>query len=289
MSGFTPIPEIELTPAPITMIGEQLSPSPWQYRFTGEDALEIAAYNSQSGVRIAVQGRMWHEREGIRPFRHTHVPNSDRTRSIEVFGLPFGYLLNAVVFAEAGAPRVGQTFISLHVIRGGGQARVLLATLLQGYVTAEQELAFPGSAIESSLAGGGVPRLVLGTNPAPGASMLEVVPAGARWRLNSLYIVLTTSATVAPRTARLEFGYEGNNIVSLGAAITQAASLDYGYTWGEGLPTSPAVSGIYVNHGLPQDLWLPAGASIATNAVNFQPGDNWSTPIMMITELLEAQ
>jgi hypothetical protein len=289
MFPAAPATELELTPQGEPFLGELFSPSPFHFRFTGEDALEIASYNSQSGVRVAVQGRTWHPREGIRPFAFSHVPNTDRTRALERFGIADGYLLNVVVFAASGAPSVGQTFVSLQVTRGEGSARYLLATLLQGYITAEQELGFPGSPIQESLAVQPVPRIITGTNPPAGVQISETVPAGARWRVHAFYAVLTTSAAAATRRARLEIGFAGANLTIIGSDVTQTASLDQGYSWGEGLAASAAAAGIYVTNPHVLNLWLPAGVSIGTNVDNFQAGDNWSAPVMTVSELLEAQ
>lgn len=289
MSGLPPVPEIELTPAPLAQIGEQLSPSPWQYRFTGEDALEIAAWSSQSGTVIAVQGRMWSAEEGIRPFAHTHVPTSDRARSVEIFGLPYGYLLNAVVFASSGSPRLGQTFVSLHVIRGRGQARYLLATLLQGYVTADQELAFPGSPVASSVEGGAYTRVVTGSDPSAGNGVFETVPTGARWRVRAAKVTLATSATAATRRIFIALLDQSANYIAWGwQALTQAASETNDYFWGinqpiEGVP--PSNKGV----GIVPDVTLIAGMNIQIQALQIQPGDNFGAPLLTVDEWLEAQ
>jgi hypothetical protein len=283
------VPETVLTPAPITFIGEQLSPSPWQYRFTGEDALEIASYNSQTGVRVAVQGRMWSADRGLHPFAFTHVPSADRMRRLEVFGLPHGYLLNAVVFASSGTPRMGQTFVSLHVVRGQGQARILLATLLQGYISGEQELAFPGSPIENSLTTEPVPRRIRGTDPAQGLDIFETVPLGARWRVRSIALYFITSAIVATRQTYLKI--EGPDLW-LGQwswqALTQPAVQYNAYFWMLGLPTSSGYTPGVGQAGLP-DIVLESGSRLQISAANLQATDQFLGPVIHADEWLEAQ
>jgi hypothetical protein len=289
MSNGDAILEQELTPAPGAFQGEQFSPSPFHFRFTGEDFLEVASYNSQAGVRIAVQGRMWTADEGIKPFSHSHVPNTDRSRDIEVFGLARGYLLNAIVFASAGTPKIGQTFVSLHVIRGQGQARVLLATLVQGYVTAEQELAFPGSPIASSVEGAPYTRHVTGTDPAAGAFSLETVPTGARWRVRGVTIRLTTSATATTRRPYLALHAPAGNIVAISPqATTIGASNVMDFSWALGLPVSAAISPLQGIAGAPDIIVLPAGL-VQINAEYLQAGDNFGAPEFYLDEWLEAQ
>lgn len=289
MSGFDLPPETELAPAPIAQVGRQLSPAPWQFRFTGEDALEIASYNAMTGVRVAVHGRMWNEDEGIRPFAFEHVPNTDRTRRLERFGLPFGYLLNAVIFASSGSPKIGQTFVSLHVIRGSGGARVLLATLLQGYISAEQELGFPGSPIANSLEGGGVIRSLSGTNPAPGVEISETCPAGARWQLLSIYSGLSTSATAGNRRPVLVIDPgPGANLILPSFGVLGPGS-GGNVIWASGLPHTAVVNATYLIGGLATETLILAGGRFYTSTENIAAGDDWSAPVYTVREWLEAQ
>jgi len=289
MSGLPPVPEIELTPQPLAFAGDQLSPAPFHFKFTGEDALEIASYNSQTGVRIAVQGRMWNEREGIRPFAFEHVPTTDRSRGLEVFGLPFGYLLNVVIFASSGTPRIGQTFVSLHVIRGRGGARVLLATLLQGYVTAEQELAFPGSPIRHSMEGGSYLRTITGTTPAANANVLETVPTGALWEIRAIRVNYTTSAVVANRRVLLRIG---NLTVAWLISVAngdQGATQTYEYFWGPGVTSQVAIPSLAMQSILPVPCSLRAGDLFVVTVSNRQAGDAFDAPVYQVQEWMEAQ
>jgi hypothetical protein len=288
MFPSAPASELELTPAPLAFVGEQLSPSPFHFRFTGEDALELASYNSQSGVRIAVQGRMWDPVEGIRPFAFSHLPATDRSRGLERFGIANGYLLNVVVFASAGAPRVGQTYISLHVTRGQGAARYLLATLLQGYVTAEQELGFPGSPLVSSIEGAPYTRFVIGTDVVAGASPTESVPTGARWRLRAISLQLSTSAAAGARRPVLFLRDASGYIVAASPTPNTigASSLANVY-WMLGLPVSSTISVNQIIAGLPDVTLLPGG-NFLIQAENFDAGDNWTAPTFFVDEWLEA-
>jgi hypothetical protein len=232
---------------------------------------------------------MWNEREGIKPFAFTHVPNSDRTRALERFGLPFGYLLNAVVFAASGAPKLAQTFVSLHVIRGQGQARVLLATLLQGYVTAEQELAFPGSPVQSSVEGAPYTRIIIGTDPAAGVTVAESVPSGARWRLRSLHMSLGTTATAGARRPVLFLRSNAGNLVGGSPSpYTQSPSTNVRFYWMLGMPISTGMSSFQIAIGLPDVIMLP-GHDFLVQVENMAAGDNIDEVVFYVDEWLEAQ
>src|SRR5688572_20330607 len=284
-----PARETLLTPAPIAFEGEQLSPSPFHYLFTGEDALEIASYNAVAGVRVAVQGRMWDPTEGIRPFAFTHVPSTDRSRTLERFGIANGYLLNVVVFASNGSPSGGQTFVSLHVIRGQNQARYLLSTLLQGYITSEQELAYPGSPIQHSLAApGGYYRTITGTDPPAGTEIIETVPTGARWQLLAASAVLAPSGVAGTRYPKVIVAPGGVEVVRCGMQFGTTASSTVLYSWGAGMPASADFQDAHAG-ALPVDLVLNAGDSFKINHTNFDAGDNWGAPTYQVREWLEAQ
>src|SRR5439155_18890058 len=97
-----------------------------------------------------------------------------------------GAILNLTVFASAGAPLMGQTYVIVQLIKGLTGATIVLGTLLGGYLTATQALGWPGSPIISSTDGEGCTRLIVGTTPAAEANILETVPTGARWELLSL-------------------------------------------------------------------------------------------------------
>lgn len=289
MSGLPPIDEIELTPAPLVQEAEGLSPAPWQYRFTGEDALELASYNSQAGVRISVHGRMWSEREGIRPFAFQHVPSTDRLRGLEVFGLPFGYLLNVVIFASSGSPRIGQTFVSLHVIRGRGQARVLLATLLQGYITAEQELAFPGSPVRHSMEGGGYLRTITGTLPGAGSNVLETVPTGVMWQLRAIRVDFTTSAGGPDRRLLLRIGDLSVSWLVSVAIGPHPGGFTFEYFWGPGVANELIANVLIYQMILPVPCAIRAADLFTISVLNRQAGDVFTAPVYQVEEWLEAQ
>lgn len=288
MSG-APILEQELTPASLPFQGEQLSPSPYHFRFTGEDSLEIVSYNAATGVRIAVQGRTWTPESGIHAFAFDHVPSTDASRDLEVFGLARGYLLNVVVFASSGSPRVGQTFVSLHVIRGRDQARVLLATLLQGYVTAEQQLAFPGSPVRTSFDGGGYLRTVTGTLPGAGSNVLETVPTGRLWELRALRVEYTTSGGGPDRRIILRIGNLSVSwLISISTGV-HPGGFTFEYFWGPSVNTAVIAGVLVYQLPLPVPCPLRAADLFTISVLNRQVGDVFTAPIYQVEEWLEAQ
>src|SRR4051794_22422027 len=183
--------------------GSRLLPSPSQFFLTGEDRLRVVSANSLTGVSLKVQWRAATLAGDVVPSSQDHTPNSDRTVKRQDYELGSGSLLNVTVFASAGAPLSGQTFVIVQLVRGDGAAAIVLGTLLAGYVTAVQALGFPGSPIMPSVAGEPCVRAITGTTPAPSATSFETVPTGARWEVMQYQFLLSTGVAVANRTPQL--------------------------------------------------------------------------------------
>lgn len=269
--------------------GGRVIASPFQFATTDDDNLQIVSANSLPGVVLTIQGRRFNEKGTIEAFSWIHVPSSDRTTTAENFKLGGGALLNLVIYASSGSPKIGQTYVSARMIRGLSGATLLLGALLGGYVTAAQPLAYPGSPIESSIAGGGVPRVITGTDPAAGQEFLETVPTGARWQLLAVTVSLTSSAVVTDRRSGLLVISNGVTLFRSPQTTTQAASLTRQQYWHPGAFFNPAILSDVPIAPLPQPLMLQAGDIFKTNTNNLDAADNYSAPTYTVREWLEVQ
>lgn len=274
--------------APISSAAGRIIASPFQFITSGEEYLRVVSANSLAGVRLKIQGRWLRERGNPEAFGYDHVPNSDRTIRSDDYPLGVGAVLNLVVFAGTGAPLVGQTFVILQLIRGSGPAAVVLGTLLQGYVTSQQALAWPGSPIQSSIEGGGYIRQVTGTMPAAGANISETVPAGARWELQTLNVVLTTNATVAARSPLLFIDTPANIIAVSGQIGSVPASTSFFVQWATNTQNQAALIGGLLQGPIPSPWALTAGQRFRTVTLNLQAGDQFVTPFFVVREWLEV-
>jgi hypothetical protein len=120
-------------------------------RFTGEDALRVIAWNSQTGVVLSVAYRFQNTEGEIVAGKFDLIPTTDRVLSAAHLHLGEGWLLGAMVYASAGAPRRGQCYAGLEVSRGQTGAREPLGTLTKDYVTEGQGIAWPGSPVRASV------------------------------------------------------------------------------------------------------------------------------------------
>jgi hypothetical protein len=268
--------------------GGRLLPSPSQFFLTGEDKLRVVSANSLAGVSLKVQWRAATPAGDVVPSSQDHTPNSDRTVKRQDYELGSGSLLNVTVFASAGAPLSGQTFVIVQLVRGDGVAAIVLGTLLAGYVTAVQALGFPGSPITSSVAGEPYVRAIVGTTPALSVDSFETVPTGARWEPLQYTFTVTTAGVVATRYPFVSFIAAGNIIASMIAGATIAAGSTVTTTFAPNLPIVNAAAINFFQAAMTQRAILPAGSAIQAGAVNLQVGDQVSAPLYMVREWLEV-
>jgi hypothetical protein len=257
------------------------------FYLTGEDSLRLTAFNAAAGVTVAIEGRYLTPRGDVVTFADRLVPTTNRLASSAVFTLGDGWLLNVHVRASAGTPRIGQCFALVEVVRGRLGFVAPIGTLLQGYVTDSQRLAWPGSPIRSSVDGPGVLRSITGTDPAAGAEISETVPTNARWRIFSARMTLVTDATVANRLANLVLDDGAAILAQMTAHANQIASTTYIYNWFHVGHAGNAIGTAFMQN-FPPDVRLSGGSRIRTLTGAIQAGDNWSAPQLLVEEWIEG-
>ena len=262
--------------------------SPAPYYMTGEDSLQLSIINSLSGGQtVTIVGRILLLDGRPATFAHTFAVSAARTLQSFVFSLGEGWLLDFSVFATAAVTITGQTFARVQVLRGQTGATSVVATLMAGYITSVQSIAWQGSAVRSSLDGQGNLRSITGTDPAAGVEISEAVPTGARWRLLAISAALVTDATVINRFPGLLIDDGTTTLFSADPPAAQTASQNYRWSAGPGSARLGAINAS-PNWGLPVDIRLLAGSRIRTSTLSIQAGDNWGAPQLLVEEFLEA-
>lgn len=256
------------------------------FTLAGEDAIRITSFNSATGVRLVAAGHFATPDGDVRPFVFDHTPNTDRSAATNTFPLGAGTVLNCVLFAGAGAPRRGQCFAIVEIVRGLGSAQTALGLLVQGYVTDTQRRGWPGDNIEFSTSGPGVLRSITGTNPAAGAEISETVPTNARWRVLAVYADLVTGAAVANREGALVLDDGVSQIARVPSGVSHTASLTRGYNWHHYAERYAVVNDRVFTPPIP-DLLLPGGGRVRTVTTNLQAADDWTAPQLLVEEWIE--
>lgn len=260
---------------------------PWIYTFTGEDVLEVTSWNSAAGVRLRIAGRVHAGPGDIKPFSDQHTPNTDRTSNTTVITMPAGELLNAIVYAEAGSPQAGQTFVRISVRRGAGGAFVRLGIIIQGQVTANTARTFPGSSIQSPLEVEPYLRIIQGTTPAAGVGISETVPTGVRWEIMTFNYQHSTGALPANRTPYMQAQFGGLNVFVSTHPNTIPGSAIYFFTWAQNIASQHDTNEGLSRSPIPQRLILPAASIITASARNILSSDQLSAVSYNVREWLD--
>lgn len=111
------------------------------------------------------------------------------------------------------------------------------------------------------------------SNPSAGSDWTVTVPAGQTWVVESILAVLTTSATVANRTALLRITSGGTIIVQLPPAAAVTASTPTAYNWAPGVANVAVTQSQSVST---PPLPLVPGTVISSVTSGLQSGDQWS-------------
>lgn len=252
----------------------------------GEDNLRLTTFGGVAGLVVALEGRLVSPQGIVLPIAERHVPNSNYTANATQHALAEGMLTNVQLRIATGAAGTGSVFGILELIRGLGPNAQPVGTLLQGYITSNARLAWPGSPIQASTGGAGRIRAITGTDPAAGVNIVETVPAGVRWRLISIQFSLVTSAAVANRSVSILFDDGATIFLTVSDNQVQAASLTHTYcvgAWGQiGL-----MGGSTHALNIPENFVLSAGMRFRTSVGSMDAGDNLSAPQYVVEEFIE--
>lgn len=200
-------------------------------------------------------------------------------------GLAEGFLLSMSVRSERATTR-GRTFVRVFLsdpaLKVGFPSQMLFAD----YVTFAMAPAHPNGRVLAPTEGPGHVYEVPFANTGAGNEINIVVPANARWRLNTITSTLTTSAVVGARRANLDAFAPGSAVYFGGAGQTQGASAGFIYTWAAGVP--PMFDGVTsVTQPLPDDFILPPNAVIHTATGGLNAGDAWTNTVALVEEWLD--
>lgn len=250
-----------------------------QFYMGGEDALRIRVFNSFVAGDVVITGRHWDEAAGIvQVFEYTRSLGIPADVKVIEIPLPRGVLLNLrVATPDTSAFVLGDVFVRAQVIRGAGTAAKVLATILQGYFSRDNDLGWPGSPIQSEQEGRGRIHDV-GWLTAGGVSLARSVNAAERWRLVSGNAIAVMSAVVATRQMFLQILTPSSvRIYESGFPVTLTAGQGAGFSFAGGVDTSPAGVLSPQTIPIPTDLELEPGSIIAMIVANAQAGDAFTT------------
>ncbi len=256
----------------------------------GNYALRFNAWCSVAGVTLALRSRFLRNGDGeLVDSADQLTPTSDRLLSTGQLQLGVGFPLNVMVFALGGAPTVGQCFIQVQIVHGIGPATVVLATVLQGYVTGTQSLSWPGSPIQSSLDSFGALVNVGPTNPAAGADAVVTVPVNTRWQVVSVTAQFNAGAGVGNRNPSLIYTDASPHTFMRSPFVTNVTTATtWLFAWMSGFGAQVANPLNRIALSLPEPGVLLAGGTVQTETFGILPADQWAGVFVSAREWLDV-
>jgi hypothetical protein len=145
--------------------------------------------------------------------------------------------------------------------------------LCSGYIDNGITISYPQTSVLPKTPLHTYPKIMTVAAPAAGNDVATNPAVGDLWRIHSLSVPLTTSATVANRY--LEWKFKFGTIIIAAAAQTVAQTAASTFQHVCQLPGASACqSGSnFITSPLPAELWMNNGIMVTTNVVNMQAAD----------------
>lgn len=276
-----------LPPTPPVPAAKLFAPSPYNFLFTGNDYFRLTVRSSMPGLVLTVNYRMQTPTDPSFVTGQSFPLSGNYNQDTFDFPIGEGYLLNVSVFVQGGHNTTGAVFARLQVMRGLGNAAMVVGTVVQGYAMSNRDLAWPGSLIQNSLDGPGRLRVITGTAPANQVDINEACPPLARWLVTAFQAVLATDATIANRRVSV--------LASSGLAaqwrVAQPGVIPANTTrrsyFAAGLPMTLELTTAAPLQGLPDQAFILGGDTIQTSTENFQAADHYGAPVYTVREWLD--
>jgi hypothetical protein len=254
---------------------------------TGEDNIQFNVRNAAAGVTVTMFGRFLDVCGTISPFVYDLPVPSTRALTSLLVRLGEGWVIAVSVRVTAGTPRIGQTYAQVRLQRGDSGTSIPISTIVQGYVTAVDDLAWPNSAIVPSASGFGVLRGLVAANPGAGNEFTITQDTSTRWRPLGLSVLFTASAVAANREVSLSISVGGGPNLLLPTGVTHTANQARTYTFTSIGVRGAGAQSLNVISPMPPVL-TNGGAVYASSTTALDAGDVYSSIRMLVEEWIEV-
>lgn len=191
-----------------------------------------------------------------------------------------GYLLSVAV-ASQNATQFSQTYVGVYIGRGapGTSIPVPAQLLIADYPTNIIPVGWPGVPLRQTGSGLGVLSNYFPGTVAATTGLTYIVPAGQRVRVHSIYVNLSTNATVGNRFVYIDLqDASGNHECKQAFNVTQAASTNCWYTAALGAQYVTDITNLLMMSMPLPDISIPAGGKINLFVNGAVVGDNIVVP-----------
>lgn len=271
--------------------------APLQLQLAQSDMLRVKVMTSVVGSFTVVISFRILTPEGAYVIGEQDVPLvSGYTFTNVLIGLREGYLLAATATVVGAVAQLGQVYVQAYVTVQQSKADptdttqdLVLAPLIQGFVTSSQQITWPGSLFQQQTEANWYRALYTVTAPAAGANWSISVPNERNWQPLAISARFTTSAAPANRQAILRFQMEGASPENWSSIRTPAivANSQVRCVWAQGTPHDSGLLADTYSDALPANCLLLANVdSIDVGCANIQAGDQWDQIQITVREQL---
>lgn len=276
--------ERRIPPSPFGPAGTKVLVAPFQLWLDGADALRLEGWASAANVTLQLYGRVLLDDGTIGTIQTSVAVPSTTARAAIELQLAKGFLLSVVVVVTGTTARLGEVFMRLSLMRGFTGAVLVMGTLLQGYVTASQAQAWPGTPLQQTDGIDGFLQNVTIPAGAAGSPVSVLCPTGRHWIVQTIGALLNTDATVINRRPYV-WGSAPANFISHHTGVTPASTTRNFY-WANGMATNIDTASIPNTAALPVRWDLDEGQGFVMGATNLQAGDQFQGSSMSVLERL---
>jgi hypothetical protein len=269
--------------------GRGLVASSFQYYLTGDESLRVQTISSNvPGAIVDVGVRLWREDDrAIFIERERHVC-SPPALSQKDYALPAGALLNLRLSTTTSTAVYGRLFVRAQLIRGAGAAADVVGTLAQGYISPQNDRAWPGSPIESMQDSLGV-VINPGWTIVAGPNLIATVPAGVRYRVVGGHFQFTAAGVGINRECFVVAADALGALVWVGAnGVAVPPGTSAAFAFGAGLSPSAITSTGNSHLPWPDELDLTVGMSVQVLVAQVNPADLFATTALLVREWMDA-
>lgn len=263
---------------------QDAAPPTAAYMGVDDQLIVIVSTSRALGISVQINARLLMPDGTIVPNTWKSIFPVGRSAQNAVVSLPECFILSFAAYTGSGQG-VLDTFVEVMILRGGAQGSFVNQVLCSGYPQINNPLSWPSGVSTDNVNCVGNIRSITGTTPGAGGEISETVPLNAKWRIISIVLSLTSSATVGTRQPTLNFT-DGTNIVA-GAqnSLTQPASTTVGWTFADGLSLISSNSARATVPLMRQFFMMP-GWKFQSATGGLQVGDQYAAPQYVVEEWL---
>lgn len=272
--------------------------APLQLQLTSADQLRVNWKSSITGTdpRLFISYRILNPDGTIVNGLESVTVAADYTTHSAAFQLREGYLLALTISSSLGA-QIGQIWVQAYVFTGQlsdppivQQSDIVLAPLVQGFVTHQQQIVWPGSlfTVNDNAGWYDVPAFV-GT-PGAGTDWTLTAQSGANWRLVSVVALFTASGVAGNRNPQLSIRDAAGVVVYWNSPRSPdiIAGASVRCCWSLGSARVQALTVDAWNAELPQNFKMFGGVMLVRAAtLGLLAGDQWSAIRLQYQEQLQ--